>query len=312
VSAPGSRVFVTAPASFLGAAMVRALRRAGHGEPIGLSDPGLDLTSQAEVDRLFARERPEAVILCAGKTAGIAGNVRRPASLMLDNLLTGTAVMNAARRHGTGKLLYLASSCSYPRECPQPMREGSLLTGPLEPTNEAYAVAKIAGVKLAQAMRREFGVDFITAIPANSFGPGDDFSPEDSHVVGALMLRFREAVEKGLPAVTVWGTGGAVRDFLFVDDLADACVHLLDRHSGEEPVNVGSGTGVSIGELAGHIRAASGYRGRLVFDPARPDGMPVKVLDTGRLRATGWAPRTPLADALAATWEWFLASQPSR
>jgi len=302
------RIFVTAPGSFLGSAMVRALDRAGYGNLAGTSFPGLDLTSQAEVDRFFARERPEAVILCAGRTAGIAGNVKHPASLMLDNLLVETLVMEAARRHGAGKLLYLASSCCYPRECPQPMEEGSLLAGPLEPTNEAYAVAKIAGIKLARSYFSEFGLEFITAIPANSFGPGDDFSPTDSHVVGALMLRFREALEKGLPSVTVWGTGRPVRDFLFVDDLADACVLLLERHSGGEPVNVGSGTGVSIGELARLIRAASGYRGEIAFDPSRPDGMPFKVLDTRRISALGWSPRTPLDRALNATWDWFLGS----
>jgi GDP-L-fucose synthase len=260
------------------------------------------------VEAFFSAAKPESVVFAAGRSGGIAANLRLPADLMLDNLLSAAHVLDAARRHGTGKLLYLASSCAYPRECPQPMRPGHLMTGPLEPSNEAYATAKIAGLVLCQALRRQYGAPFISAIPANAFGPGDDFSPEDGHVIASLLRRMHEAKEAGAPEVAVWGTGAPVRDFIFVDDLARACVFLLESHDGEIPVNVGSGSGTSIRELAAEVAKAVGYRGRVVFDPSRPDGMMRKVLDTGPLSALGFTTFTPLPEALAATYAWYRAA----
>lgn len=300
----GDRVWVAGADTLIGAAIVRALRRAGW-EP--LAEPaGLDLTASAAVDTFFTAARPEYVFVAGGKSGGIRANQKHPATLMLDNLLLAANVISAAHRHGAHKLLYLASSCTYPRLAAQPMQPAALLTGPLEPTNEAYAVAKLAGLKLCQAYAQEHGAPFITAIPANPFGPGDDYDLEDAHVIGALLHRMHLAHQAGAPEVEIWGTGKPQREFIYADDLADACLFVMQRYAEVEPINLGAGQAYSIAELAEQVRAVVGYSGALRFNPAKPDGMPIKVLDSGPLRDLGWQPRTPFPAALVATYADFL------
>jgi len=299
------RTYVAGAKSLIGAAIVRALQRRSAGQIVGL-DGEPDLERGAQVEQFFETVRPDLVYLAAGKSGGIAANQVIPAELMLNNLLVASNVISSAHRHGTRKLLYLASSCTYPRDCPQPMREDALLTGPLEPTNEAYAVAKIAGLKLCQAYRQQHGAGFICGIVANSFGPGDDFDLERSHVIGALMRKMHRAKREGAPEVVVWGTGSPRRDFLFADDMGDACLHLMEHYDGLMPVNVTGGVDLSIAQLAELVMEAVGYEGRLVFDSSRPDGMPRKILDHRRLHDLGWRPRHSLKSGLAATYRWFL------
>jgi GDP-L-fucose synthase len=300
-----SSIYVAGSRTLVGAALLRRLRRRGAALcPVPGEEPGL--TRAEEVDAFFARHRPARVIVAAGKSGGIAANQKYPAELVRDNLLVAAHVLHAAWHHGVEKLLYLASSCSYPRDCPQPMRVEHLMTGPLEPTNAAYATAKLAGVEMCRAYRQQYGAPFVVGIPANPFGPGDDFSPEDSHVVGALLRRMHEAKEEGRPAVSVWGSGAARREFIFVDDLADACLFALEHYDGPAPINLSGGTDVSIRELAEQVRDVVGYEGRLEFDATRPDGMPRKALDGGELRRLGWRPTTSLRDGLAATYRAFL------
>jgi GDP-L-fucose synthase len=303
------RIFVAGHRGMVGSAIVRRLATAGLGEVTTVPRSGLDLTRQAETEAWFAANRPGVVVLAAAKVGGILANDSFPADFIRDNLQIQTNVIDAAWRCGARKLLFLGSSCIYPRDAPQPMREDALLTGPLEPTNEWYAVAKIAGIKLCQAYRRQYGVDFISVMPTNLYGPGDNYHAEDSHVVPALIRRFDEAKKQRAPQVTVWGTGKPLREFLFVDDLADACAFVLERYSAEPHLNVGSGEEVSIGELARCVAEAVGYEGRLVFDPSRPDGMPRKLLDSGRLNALGWRARTSLLEGLTRTYAAFLAGQ---
>ncbi len=271
------------------------------GEPV--------LSCPFETEEFFARTTPEYVFLAAGKSGGIRANQARPAELMRDNLLVECHVVHAAWKYRARKLLYLASSCSYPRDCPQPMRVGSLMTGPPEPTNEAYAVAKLAGISLCRAYRVQHRANFVTAIPANVFGPGDDFDPEESHVVPGLIRKMHEAKAAGLPFVDIWGTGTPRREFLYVEDLADACIFLMRAYDGPGPINIGGGTDVTIRRLAETVREVVGYGGDLRFDPSRPDGMPSKGLDAAELLALGWRARTPLRAALAATYEAFLGTE---
>ena len=232
-------------------------------------------------------------------------NQQRPAELMIDNLLVECNIIDAAYRHKVTKLLYLASSCVYPRDCPQPIGEDSLFNGPLEPTNQAYAVAKIAGIELCRAYNQQYGVNFITGIPANAFGPGDDFSLEDSHVIAALIRKMHDTKEANGPVVPVWGSGAPRREFIFVDDLADACLFLMEHYDAPESINIAGGAVVSIRELAELIKEVIGYSGGLEFEGTKPDGMPMKVLDPGRLRAMGWEPKTSLRSGLVATYSWF-------
>lgn len=301
-----ARIWVAGSDSLIGAALVRVLRRAGHERLAGGPGAEPDLTDAAAVDGFVARERPEYVFVVGGKSGGIEANQRFPADLMLENLLAGAHVVRSAHRHGVRKLLYLASSCSYPKHCPQPMRVEALMTGPLEPTNEAYAVAKLAGLTLCRAFHEQHGARFVSAIPADAFGPGDDFGLDTSHVVPALIRRMHEAGGAGVPAVAIWGTGAPRREFIFADDLAGACLFAMRAWEGPAPINLGGGADVSIGELAAAIKEVVGYPGALVFDPSRPDGMPRKLLDSRPLRDLGWSPSTPLRDGLAATYDWFL------
>jgi len=299
------RIFVAGHRGLVGAAIVRRLEADGQGPRLLLRTRAeLDLTRQEAVERFFAAERPTQVYLAAARVGGILANATRPADFIAENLQIQTNVIDAAWRQGVKKLLFLGSSCIYPRLAPQPMREEHLLTGPLEPTNEWYAIAKIAGLKMCQAYRRQHGFDAIAAMPTNLYGPGDNFDPESSHVLPALIRRFDEARERGDPEVVVWGTGTPRREFLHVDDLADALVFLMRRYSDEMPVNVGWGEDVSIGELAGTVGRIVGYAGRTVFDTSRPDGTPRKLLDVSRMTALGWRPRIPLEDGLRRTWGW--------
>lgn len=301
-----NRIFVAGSETLIGEALARRIR----GEyPAALIDASIDLTEKGAVDDFFRNQKPDFVIYAGGRSGGISANVKYPADLMLNNLYSSTNVINACHSFGVKKLLFLASSCSYPRLCSQPMSEDQLLTGALEPTNEAYAVAKIAGIKLCQAFRRQYGDDFIVGIPANSFGIHDDFSPEDSHVIGALMSRAHDAKLKNNSALNVWGTGNARREFLFADDIADACIFLMKNYSDEDPINLAGGTDISIGELARLICDVVGYNGELVFDTTKPDGMPLKALNHDKLTGLGWCPKSDFKNAMHLTYNAFLTTQ---
>jgi GDP-L-fucose synthase len=302
----GARVWVAGHRGMVGAAIVRRLAS----EPVEvLTAPRseLDLRDAAAVRRWLDAQRPDVVVLAAAKVGGIWANDNFPADFLYDNLAIETAVIPAAFDAGVRKLLMLGSACVYPREAPQPMVEEALMTGPLEPTNEWYAIAKIAGLKLCQAYRRQYGADFISCMPNNLYGPGDNYHPEHSHVPAGLIRRMHEAKRAGAQAVTVWGTGRPLREFLYVEDAADACVHLLKRYSGDLAINVGSGREVSIGEFARLVARAVGFSGELRFDASRPDGAPRKLLDVSRLQALGWNARTPLEQGLERAYADFTA-----
>jgi GDP-L-fucose synthase len=289
----------------VGSAIVRRLRVAGARRLLLPTREQLDLRRQDQVERFFAAERPQLVFLAAARVGGIEANRSHPAQFLAENLQIQTNVIDAAWRLGTRKLLFLGSSCIYPRDASQPMREEYLLTGALEATNEWYAIAKIAGLKMCQAYRSQYGFDAISAMPTNLYGPGDNFSLTDAHVLPALMRKCDEARERGADAVEVWGTGRPRREFLHVDDLADACLFLMQHYSELEPINVGWGQDVSIAELAQQVARTVGFTGSLRFDPSRPDGTPRKLLDVSRLTSRGWQPRLPLGEGLATTYAWY-------
>jgi GDP-L-fucose synthase len=301
-----ARIFVAGHRGLVGSAIVRRLAADGCPNVQLRSSAELDLRSQPAVEQFFAAERPEYVFLAAARVGGIHANNTYPADFIRDNLQIQTNVIDAAHRHGTRKLLFLGSSCIYPRLAPQPMPESCLLTGPLEPTNEPYAIAKIAGLKMCEAYRRQYGFNAISAMPTNLYGPGDNFDLEKSHVLPALIRKFHEAKLRGDAHATVWGSGTPRREFLHVDDLADACVFLMRHHENGELVNVGWGEDVSIRELAGIIRDVVGFRGELQFDPTKPDGTPRKLLDVSRMTALGWRPRIALKDGIASSYRWFV------
>lgn len=300
-----SRIYVAGVDTLIGVALSNELHGQGYMNIIGGAREEPDLTDIRAIDIFFDRMNPEYIFLVAGKSGGIVANQKYPASLMLNNLLIECHVIQSAYHHGVKKLLYLASSCCYPRECPQPMREEYLLNGPLEPTSEAYAVAKMAGIKLCQAYRQQYGVNFITGIPANVFGAQDDFSHEDSHVVAALIRRMHEAKLANADSMQIWGTGSPRRDFIFADDLADACIFIMKSYDEIQPINLGSNQDVSIKELALTLKGVTGYRGELRFDPTKPDGMPVKILDCSKLGSLGWRSRINFRMALEKTYDWF-------
>jgi GDP-L-fucose synthase len=304
-----SRIFVAGHRGLVGSAIHRRLETAGYTKLIIRSRAELDLSNQAAVDQFFSAERPEYVFLAAARVGGILANSSYPADFIRENLLIQTHVIDAAYRHGVRKLQFLGSSCIYPKFAPQPIREDSLLEGPLEPTNEAYAVAKIAGLKMAQAYRRQYGFRTICLMPTNLYGPGDNFDVASAHVIPALIRKFHEAVEQSLPEVMIWGTGTARREFLYVDDLAEAALFLMLNYDEEAIVNVGTGEDVTICELAERIREVANYRGRLAFDASKPDGTPRKLLDVSRLRALGWKARISLRDGLDQTYQWFVAAR---
>jgi GDP-L-fucose synthase len=300
----GKRVWVAGHRGMVGSALVRRLAGTGC-RLVTVAHAELDLRRQADVEAWMARERPEAVFLAAATVGGILANDTRPVDFLYDNLVIETNVIHAAHATGVEKLMFLGSACVYPREAAQPMAEHSLLTGPLEPTNRWYAIAKIAGLMLCQAYRAQHGCDFICAMPNNLYGPGDNFDLQSSHVVPALLRKLREAKRTGAETVTVWGTGAPLREFLFVDDLADALVFLMETYSESEHVNVGTGEEVSIRALAELIGETVGWQGRFVFDESYPDGVPRKLIDTSRLAALGWKPKTSLREGLARTDAWY-------
>jgi GDP-L-fucose synthase len=299
------RIFVAGHRGLVGSATVRELQREGCDNLLLRTSSELDLRDQAAVAAFFEAERPDHVILAAARVGGILANSSYPADFLRDNLQIQTNVIESARRSGVRKLCFLGSSCIYPKLAPQPMREDVLLTGALEPTNEWYAIAKIAGLKMCQAYRRQYGFNAISLMPTNLYGPGDNFDLKNSHVLPALIRRFHEARLRGDAEVVVWGTGTPRREFLYVDDLAKAIVHLMRTYEGEEPVNIGCGSDVTIRELAEMVAAAVEYPGRIAFDTTKPDGTPRKLLDTSRATALGWKPSVSLRDGVAATYAWY-------
>jgi len=298
------KIFVAGHNGLVGSAICRRLR-ADDIEPLVASRSELDLTDQGAVTEWFDQHDVEQVYLAAARVGGIHANDTYPAEFIRDNLVIQMNVIHAASQSGVDKLLFLGSSCIYPKLAEQPMSEDSLLTGPLEPTNEWYAIAKIAGIKMCQAYRKQYGFDAISVMPTNLYGPGDNFDLENSHVLPALIRKFHEAKESGANAVDVWGTGEPLREFLHVDDLADACVFLMQNYSSPDIINVGWGKDISIAELADLVREIIGFDGQVVFDPSKPDGTPRKLLDTTRLQSLGWKPAIPLADGVADTYAWF-------
>jgi GDP-L-fucose synthase len=303
-----SLIYVAGHRGMVGAAVVAALERGGYRNLLVRTHAELDLTEQTAVREFFRQHRPEAVILAAARVGGIKANSSHPALFIRDNLLIETNVIDAAHRAGVGKLVFLGSSCIYPRLAPQPMKEEYLLTGALEPTNEWYAVAKIAGIKLCQAYRREFGFNAICLMPTNLYGPGDHFDLENSHVLPALIRRFHEARVRAEERVVAWGTGTPRREFLHVLDLADAIVLLLERYDDDSIINIGCGEDVTIRELCEIVMAVTGYGGRLEFDASKPDGAPRKLLDVSRAAALGWRPQIPLRTGIEQVYAWFRAN----
>jgi len=304
----GKTVFVAGHRGMVGSALVRRLAN----ENVELLTAGrreVDLRDQAAVFQWFASKKPQVVFLAAAKVGGIVANNTLRAEFLYDNLAIAANVIHAAHLHGTGKLMFLGSSCIYPKLAPQPMREDAMLTGPLEPTNEPYAIAKIAGIKMAEAYRSQYSSDFISVMPTNLYGPGDNYHPEYSHVVAALIRRFHEAKSSGVANVVVWGTGKPRREFLYVDDMADACVHLMKTYSHSEMVNIGTGEDIAISDFARVVAATVGYKGTISYDTSRPDGTPQKLLDVGRLAKLGWRARTSLEDGIRLAYQAYLREQ---
>lgn len=301
-----ARIFIAGHGGLVGSAITRRLHAAGFSSLLTATREQLDLRDQAAVNYWFRANRPEHVILAAGTVGGIIANSTRPAEFIYDNMLIHATVVHAAHMYGAKKLLYLGSSCIYPRAAPQPMPEEALLTGPLEPTNEAYAIAKIAGIKLCESYRRQYGSNFISAMPTNLYGPYDNFDLNASHVVPALMRKFHEAKLRGDARVVIWGTGRPRREFLHVDDLADACLFLMERYDDERHINVGSGTDLSIRELAEMVGGIVYPEAALEFDTSKPDGMARKLLDVTRLHNLGWRHQIDLRDGIATTYAWFV------
>ena len=304
-----AKVYVAGHTGLVGSAIVRRLRADGVENIVARTHSELDLEEGAAVFDLFAREKPEYVFLAAAKVGGILANDTYPADFIRSNLAIQVNVIEAAYRYKARKLMFLGSSCVYPKHAPQPIREEHLLTGLLEPTNEAYAIAKIAGIKFCQAYNRQYGTNYVSVMPTNLYGPGDNFDLETSHVLPALVRKFHDAKVARSPSVVVWGTGAPRREFLHVDDLADACVFLMKSYDGSEIMNIGSGKDISIRELAELVKGIVGYSGRIEFDTSKPDGTPRKLLDSSRLTGLGWRPRISLRDGLASYYESYLATE---
>jgi GDP-L-fucose synthase len=307
---PDATIFVAGHRGLVGSAIVRRLQAGGARNVITRTRAELDLCRQDAVEQFFEAKRPAYVFLAAAKVGGILANDTFRGDFIRDNLLIQSNVIEAGRRFGTRKLLFLGSSCIYPKLAPQPIKEEYLLTGPLEPTNQPYAVAKIAGIEMMRSYRRQFGFRGISLMPTNLYGPEDNFDRQTSHVLPALLRKFHEAKESGADEVIVWGTGEPRREFLHVDDLADACVYLMDSYDGEEIVNVGVGEDLAIRELAAIVRDVVGFRGEIRFDPSKPDGTPRKLLDVSRLRALGWQAKIDLRSGIRDTYDWFMRTRP--
>ena len=308
----GGRIYVAGHQGLVGQALVRRLRKEGYSNIILAGHSELDLTDQEATDGFFAARRPEYVFSAAGKVGGILANQTYPVDFLQENILIQTSLLRAARRHGVTKVLLLGSSCIYPRLAPQPIREESLLTGPLETTNQWYAISKIAGVMLGQAYRRQYGLNVIAAMPANLYGPGDNFDLENSHVLPAMLRKFHEAAAGGIKQVTLWGSGAPLREFLHVDDLAGACLFLMVNYEAPEVINIGSGQEISVKDLAVMVAEAVGFAGGIIWDASKPDGTPRKLLDISKISALGWRPQVGLREGLAETYSWFLAQPESR
>ncbi|MFM7742079.1 MAG: GDP-L-fucose synthase family protein [Verrucomicrobiota bacterium] len=302
-----AKIYVAGHRGMVGSAVVRALRAAGHGHVVTRASAELDLRDGAATRAFLAAERPAYVVMAAARVGGIKANASAPYDFLYDNLAMAANVIEGSRLAGVRKLLFLGSSCIYPKLAPQPIREDALLTGPLEATNEAYAVAKIAGIKLCDHARAQHGCDFISAMPCNLYGMGDNFSLENSHVLPAMIRKMHEAKLRGDAVLRLWGSGAPLREFLHADDLAEACVLLLERYSEAGHINVGSGEEVTIRDLAGLVAGAVGFAGRVEYDPAMPDGTPRKLMDVSRIRALGWKPRIALADGIRDAYAWYLA-----
>jgi GDP-L-fucose synthase len=306
VDLSGRRVFVAGHRGMVGSAIVRRLAKANC-TVVTVDRRRLDLLKQEDTERYLAATKPDVVIIAAGKVGGILANTTMPAEFIRDNLVVAANLIHGAYRAGVQKLMFLGSSCIYPKFARQPITEAELLAGPLEPTNEWYAIAKIAGIKLCQAYRRQYGADYVSVMPCNVYGPGDNYHPEHSHVIAALIRRIHEAKVSGSASVTVWGTGTPRREFIFVDDLADACIFVLEKYSAEPHLNIGTGVDITIADLAHRIAGVIGYQGKLVFDPSRPDGTPRKLLNVSKLNGLGWNPRTALHAGLKSSYADFLA-----
>lgn len=304
--AKNAKIYIAGHKGMAGSAIYRKLVEKGYTNFVVRTSSELDLTNQGATEKFFQEEKPEIVILAAAKVGGIMANIESPATFLYDNLMIQNNVINSAYKYGVKKLVFLGSSCIYPRECPQPMKEEYLLDGKVEPTNEGYAIAKIAGMKLCEMYNRQYGTDYISIMPCNLYGIGDNFDPLRSHVVAATIRKFHEAKINNSPNVVIWGTGNARRELLFVDDMADACVYLLEEYSGNEFFNVGMGTDVSITELSLIVKDIVGYEGELVYDKSKPDGMPQKLMDCSKLTEKGWSYKTSLKEGIEKTYKWYL------
>ncbi len=302
------KIYVAGHRGMVGSAIVRRLKKEGYTNIVTRTSKELDLRRQNEVEEFFRTEKPDYVFLAAAKVGGIMANSKHPADFMYDNMMLEMNVIKAAYDNGVKKLMFLGSSCIYPRLAPQPMPESCLLTSELEQTNEAYALAKISGLKYCEYLNRQYGTDYISAMPTNLYGPNDNYHPEHSHVLPALIGRFHEAKQNNAPSVTIWGTGTPLREFLYVDDLADACVFLMNNYSGDETVNLGTGKEVTIAELANLVKNVVGYEGEILFDTSKPDGTPRKLLDVSKLEKLGWKYTTELEDGIRLAYEDYLSS----
>jgi GDP-L-fucose synthase len=300
-----SKIYVAGHRGLVGSAILRKLEELGCINILTMTRAELNLIDQSAVGAFFKEEKPEYILLAAAKVGGIHANDTYPADFIRDNILIQTNIIDQALKNGAKKLLFLGSSCIYPKLAPQPMKEEYLLTGALEPTNQWYAIAKIAGIKMCQAYRRQYGLNAICAMPTNLYGPHDNFDLENSHVLPALIRKFHEAKKENQDVVEIWGTGKPMREFLHVDDLADACVFLMDNYDSEEIVNVGTGKDISIDRLAKLIAEIVGFQGKIIYDPSKPDGTPKKLLDTSKINALGWQPSTPLSRGITATYNWY-------
>jgi GDP-L-fucose synthase len=303
-----SRIYVAGHGGLVGSAIHRKLREKGYANIIGRTHKELDLERQTPVESFFQEQRPEYVFLAAARVGGIWANNTLPADFIYSNIMVQTNIIHSAYRTGVRKLLFLGSSCIYPKHCPQPMEEKYLLAGPLEPTNEPYAVAKIAGIKTCQSYNRQYGTNYISVMPTNLYGPNDNFDLETSHVIPALIRKFHEAKIRSNPSVTIWGTGTPKREFLHVDDLADACIFLMNHYDESDIINIGCGEDISIAELALLVKDIAGYTGNIEYDTQKPDGTPLKLLDVGKLRRLGWKPKISLEEGIKKTYEWYCRS----
>lgn len=301
-----SKIYVAGHTGMVGSALVRCLKRNGYNNLIYKSHRELDLTDQSATERFFQAEQPDYVIIAAAKVGGIHANNTYPADFIMENMLIECNIISSSYKHGVKKLLLLGSSCIYPKTCPQPIKEEYLLTGPLEPTNEAYALAKIAGIKMCQAYNRQFGTDYICAMPASLYGINDRFDLYNAHVIPSMLIKLHKAKDENSPFVELWGTGTPLREFLYVDDMAEACLSMLLNYSGSEFVNIGSGCEISIGELAETIKKVVDYKGSIIFDTTKPDGTPRRVLDNSKINGMGWKPEIGMEEGLRREYAYYL------